>query len=388
LKLRNIFFWLHLTAGSVAGVVILIMSLTGVLLAFEKQLLQRVEQDVRSVPVPSGSTRLPIEELLTRVKESGAGLPATVSWHPDGDSSVELGYGREKTWFVNPYSGEVVGYGARGFRKFFGSVEDWHRWLGASAERRQNWRAVTGACNLAFFFLVCSGLYLWMPRSLAGLKAVLWFRKGLSGRPRDFNWHNTIGFWCCVPLFVMVMSSVAMSYPWANNLVYRAAGSRVPAFGVQGSLANGTRAKVEISLDNLSKLSGSAEQKVANWKTISLRLPMATDVVAVFSIDAGNGGQPSKRSQLTLDRKTGAETKWETFGSYSRGRQWRAWMRFAHTGEVYGIQGQAVAAMASLGGVFLVYTGISLALRRLFAWRGRRETNMAAGEAANSLTTR
>lgn len=375
-------------AGSAAGVVILIMSLTGVLLAFEKQALQHIEKDMRSVPVPSGARRMPIEELLTKVKENGAGPPATVSWHPDGDSTVEFGYGREKTLFVNPCSGEVVGYGAKGFRKFFGSVEDWHRWLGASADGRQNGRAVTGACNLAFFFLVCSGLYLWMPRSAAGFKAVFWFRGGLTSKARDFNWHNTIGFWCCVPLFVMVMSSVVMSYPWANNLVYRAAGSPVPPGGPPGGPASGPRSEGEISFDGLDKLSASAEQKVSNWKTISLRLPKATDAMAVFSIDAGNGVQPSKRSQLTLDRKTGAEKKWETYGSYSRGRRWRFWMRFAHTGEVYGIAGQAVAALASLGAVFLVYTGISLALRRLFAWRGRRETDMAAGEAANSLIPR
>lgn len=46
--------------------------------------------------------------------------------------------------------------------------------------------------------------------------------------------------------------------------------------------------------------------------------------------------------------------------------------RFAHTGEVAGVVGQTVAGLASLGGAFLVWTGISLALRRLRAWLGRR----------------
>jgi uncharacterized iron-regulated membrane protein len=388
LKLRNLFFWLHLTAGSVAGVVILIMSATGVLLAFEKQIVQRAEKNVRVVAVPSGRTRLPIEELLIKVKENGGGLPSIVSWHPEANSSVELGYGRDRAVFVNPYSGAVVGEGAKGLRKFFGSVEDWHRWLGAGPEKRPAWRAVTGACNLAFFFLVCTGLYLWMPRSAAGFKAVFWFRGGLTGKARDFNWHNTIGFWCCVPLFVMVMSSVVMSYPWANNLVYRAAGSPVPPQGPPGGPAGGQRSKSGISLDGLNSLGAAAEKKIAEWNTISLRLPADSDVTAVFSIDTGNGGQPLKRSQLTLNRKTRAETKWETYGSYSRGRQWRVWMRFAHTGEVYGLAGQFIATLASLGGVFLVCTGISLALRRFFAWRERRETRVVAREAASNLIAR
>ncbi len=38
-RIRTVFFWLHLTAGLTAGVVVFIMSATGVLLTFEKQLI-------------------------------------------------------------------------------------------------------------------------------------------------------------------------------------------------------------------------------------------------------------------------------------------------------------------------------------------------------------
>jgi len=34
--------------------------------------------------------------------------------------------------------------------------------------------------------------------------------------------------------------------------------------------------------------------------------------------------------------------------------------------------GQTIAGLASLGGAFLVYTGLALALRRLAAWLKRR----------------
>ena len=36
--LRKVIFWCHLTAGAFAGVVILIMSVTGVLLTYERQI--------------------------------------------------------------------------------------------------------------------------------------------------------------------------------------------------------------------------------------------------------------------------------------------------------------------------------------------------------------
>jgi uncharacterized iron-regulated membrane protein len=75
---------------------------------------------------------------------------------------------------------------------------------------------------------------------------------------------------------------------------------------------------------------------------------------------------------MTFDRITGAAVKDETFADLSAGRRARSWLRFAHTGEFYGLAGQTVAGLASLGGAFLVYTGLALATRRLLAWIRRR----------------
>ncbi len=47
MPVRKIIFWLHLIAGVVAGIVILIMSATGVALAFEKEIIAWAERDVR-----------------------------------------------------------------------------------------------------------------------------------------------------------------------------------------------------------------------------------------------------------------------------------------------------------------------------------------------------
>ena len=59
-------------------------------------------------------------------------------------------------------------------------------------------------------------------------KNVLWFRRGLPPKARDFNWHNVIGFWIGVPLAIVVAGAVPISYPWASNLVYRMAGDTPP----------------------------------------------------------------------------------------------------------------------------------------------------------------
>ena len=83
-----------------------------------------------------------------------------------------------------------------------------------------------------------------------------------------------------------------------------------------------------------------------------------------FTIDAGDGGQPQRRSTLALDPASARIVKVETFASASAGRRLRTWSRFVHTGEYYGVVGQTIAGIASLAGVMLVWTGIALALRR------------------------
>ena len=384
-QLRKIIFWCHLTAGVFAGVVVLIMSLTGVLLAYERQVVAWADtRGYRSQPPAGGAAPLPVDALLAKARAVRPTAPTTLTVRADRAAPVEIGYGREGTLFLSPYTGDVLGEGSPRVRGFFRAVTDWHRWLGAGDERRWLGRAVTGACNFAFLFIVASGFYLWWPRKWTrpNLRGVTWFRRGISGRARDFNWHNVVGFWSAVPLFVVVLSAVVISYTWAGNLVYRVVGERPPAprpaqgpppnQGQQSGGAERRAATPEPAPDNLNSLWARAAAQQQGWRSISLRLPAAADQTAVFTIDSGTGGQPHKRAQLTLDRRTGEVMKWEPFASYTTGRRLRSYLRFAHTGEVLGVLGQTIAGLASAGGALLVYTGLSLAWRRLRAWAARR----------------
>jgi uncharacterized iron-regulated membrane protein len=366
--MRKIFFWLHLTVGSLAGVVILLMSVTGVLLTYEKQVTAWVDRDYKVKPLPSPRS---VEKVLANVRNakaitihSDAGQPVLVTVNPDGGV------------YANPYTGEIIGEQSRPAQNFFRVVTAWHRWLGAgnggqTAISQVNARVITAACNLAFLGLIMSGLYLWLPRvwRWQNVRAALWFRRGLSGKARNFNWHNTAGFWCSVPLFFVVVSSVVMSYPWASNLVYRAAGSPPPAQGERDGGRRGSGSQKDADFLGFDQLWSRAEEQartnVPGWKTINVRISASDRAPVAFTIDASDGGQPQKRATLTLNRRTGEVEKWEPFSSQDAGRRVRTWFRFTHTGEYYGIVGQTIAGIASAGGALLVWTGLSLALRRL-----------------------
>ena len=44
-------------------------------------------------------------------------------------------------------------------------------------------------------------------------------------RKRDFNWHNSLGFWTAIPLFLIAGTGAFISYQWPGRWLDRIAGS-------------------------------------------------------------------------------------------------------------------------------------------------------------------
>jgi uncharacterized iron-regulated membrane protein len=379
---RTVLFWIHLAVGAAAGIVIFIMSVTGVALTYEKQVIEWADRTAWTAPAVAGSHMAP-EALIAAAAaarpekpvigltlRADAAAPATVTF--DGNSAL----------LIDPYTAAIIGEPPSGLRSFFRTMTVWHRYIAFEGASRATGKAITGAANLGFLFLVVSGLYLWFPRvwNWIQFRNVLWFRSGLSSKARDFNWHNAIGFWSCVPLAVIVAGVVPISYGWGNTLVYRMMGDTPPPPAAAAAPRAEIRGEQKLQtyvIDGLNASRSAAIAEVPAWRTITIRLTTNAKAPIVLTVDEGYGGQPQLRRTISFDRASASIVKNEGFEHLSAGRRVRSWLRFAHTGEFYGLTGQTIAGLASLGGVFLVYTGIALALRRLIAWLKRRQ---AAGE--------
>lgn len=394
MQFRKVLFWLHLLGGCVAGAIILLMSLTGVLLTYERQIVAALERGPYRAPAPAATPRLPVDQILDTVRQKYGELPpgATLTLRSDPSEPVEIRLGRDRAIYANPYSGKVEGESAGGTaRNFFQKVTAWHRWLGAEGAGRTTARAITGACNLCFLILIVTGAYLWMPRrwSWQAVRSILYFRTGLAGKARDFNWHNVFGIWALIPLFIVLLTALPMSYSWANDLVYRITGTTPPPPvrrgdgpppGGRPSEARSERPSAPAIGTGYDRMWSRAASQVPNWNSITARIAVSGREPMTFTIDAGTGGEPQKRSTLLLNPATAGVVKFETFADSNRGRRLRIWSRFAHTGEYYGVIGQTVAGAASAAGVMLVWTGVSLALRRFAAWNARRKKSRVPDE--------
>jgi uncharacterized iron-regulated membrane protein len=258
---------------------------------------------------------------------------------------------------------------------------EWHRWLGMSGDNRPLGKAITGACNLGFLFLVVSGIYLWWPKTKRTLRAVIAFDFSLKGKARDWNWHNVAGFWMAVPLFFVVLTATFFSYAWPTDLLYKATGNEPPAKagGTPPQAASGSRGKgreaesrqsemkPEAAAPDYSGLGNyfeTATGAVAGWRTATLRMPAAPGGPLNFTVDRGSHARPDLRTQITVDAQSGSIQKTERYDSYNAARKIRLWVRWIHTGEAGGFLGQTLAGIASAAGALLVWTGLALALRR------------------------
>ena len=375
---RTVLFWAHLAAGAVAGIVILIMSVTGAALMYEKQMVEWADRRAWTAPADAAAALSP-ELLATRVREQRPDLEVTaITLRAIRQAPATITVPGNKALLVNPYDGNIIGEPPSGLRSFFRTMTSWHRYLALDGASRATGRLITGAANLIFLFVVLSGMYLWLPRMWTWIqfKNVMWFRGGLTSKARDFNWHNVIGIWSAIPLSIVVAGALPISYPWASNLVYRMAGETPPAPPAAQQPRPGEQPVVYV-MSGVDTAWLTAQAQIPTWRTMTTRFATASKAPVVISVDEGYAGQPQKRTTFTIDRTSGTVTKSEDFSTLSAGRRARSWLRFAHTGEFYGLAGQTVAGLVSAGGAVLVYTGFALAVRRLWAWLTRRRRSDA-----------
>ncbi len=370
--IRSALFWFHLTCGLGAGIVILMMSFTGVVLTYERQMQTWEDRSYYAEP-ELGQQLLSADQLI----EAGSSIvdfePNSLTLASEPTAPAVLRQGSSQVQILNPYTGLAYAPHSDSISTFFATMHDWHRWLNVNGSGRNTARDITGAANILFLFLLLSGIYLWLPRSFSPttLRArILFNSEHLNGQARDFNWHHVYGFWAALPLLIVIFTATSFHFNWAINPIYQLAGEERPVIVPANNETLDTTQANRIPYADLFAL---AKTYSDDWRTITLTISASGTNAASLVIDEGDGGQPQKRHTLTVDATNGDVMAWTPFTSETTGTQARRWMRYLHTGEAFGIAGQTIAGLASFAGIIMVWTGFALALRRFQRWQVRRK---------------
>ena len=367
---RRILFWSHLSVGLVTGLILFVLALTGVALTYESQIKDLFGPTV--APTVEHAEMLSTDELVALAATAFPGKETTLSYSSDSSDPIRVQSGRRNLKLMDPYQGIFIKAGKTPVDSFFSLMEGLHRNLAMGFDSIG--ADLVKISNVAFLFIILSGMYLWLPKRFRWpfFRQRILITKMPTAKARDFNWHHVFSFWVFIPLLAVVISGATLSYPWARNAVFAVAGVEAP----QGRGGHGGRQATIVTedsslpVDQLVSYQTIYEKALSvdsDWRSITLTLPAsarAKDVTVV--IDTGNGRQAGSQQMISYSRETGEVVK--ALGPdemISPTNALQRYLRFLHTGEIYGVVGQTLAGIASLACLFLVWTGFALAWRRL-----------------------
>lgn len=379
--LRKSLFWIHLVAGLVCAIPLLVVAFTGVLLSVEPQVFDAVERDMLRVEPRAGSAPISLDSMVSSAHRVQAGKVTAVTIVPDASQAAVVRFGKEGAVWVNPWTGAVQGRTTL-VHAAFAWLERIHRWLGS----REVGGKITGVSVLLCFLLSVSGMVLWWPRNLKALSQVVFPRRGLKGRARDWQWHNALGVLALPFLLVLSSTGTVFAWPWAEVAMYRMLGSeppkrpQAPARPAGDKTGEGMAKRLDerAPADPRSQQAGSMVALQQIFDTAKTRAPDRWSAATVRIPDRPGSGASVLFVVPGQTARLGTSVVLKPDGSFAEVKlprtdmafRLRAMLRPIHTGEQFGIPGQALAAFAALACLVLIWTGTAMSCRRFFRKRG------------------
>jgi len=341
---RRILFQLHLAAATVAGVFIVVLGLTGSVMAFEDELDRLTHPRLFRV-VPEGSP-LPLDVLRARAAAVQPGKPVVgygFGVTPDLAWWVSVGGAQI---FVNEYTGEILG--VRSGQTWLAQIHQLHLRLLAG----DTGRTIVAWAGLVMLFLTASGLYLWWPVKRIAINVAA------GGRRAWFDVHNAVGVLTLAFLFVLALTGSVIGFerfttPWLYGMTGSApvpgAAAVVPRSGVAPVTPDEAVAIARATLPGAVPIGVNVPGPKAAYR-VALRYP--------------EDRTPGGRSRVYVDPYGGAVVRAESSRTTAAGTRLINLNRAIHTGDVFGFTSKTVMSLTSLAAVLQAFSGLMMWIRR------------------------
>ncbi|MEX2591851.1 MAG: PepSY-associated TM helix domain-containing protein [Anditalea sp.] len=346
-KTRKFLLQLHLYLGLIPGIPLLIVGLTGALLAFTPE-IQRWDQP-EFYRIEAKGKRMPQAQLVHKIKES---YPNTrlnhismfeepeKPWTVFASGPVD-GKKRFHRMHINPYNGDIqIDITNGGWAQW---IESLHRNLTVG----QLGRYIVGVSSALLIIISLSGLYLWIP-----------FRKGSWRRLMDkgdaLSWHNWTGIAVFPVLIVMAFTGITLTF-------------REPVL----HLVYGITASPELPPPPESTVPSISSQPISCKEAVTIFQQTFPDRIITGFSEPGNAKgayllhwgyeddlNPHAWGKSYLDQYSGMVLGEINHYEHSLGAMYQqTWWMF-HTGEFFGTAGRFVWALFSLTLPLLFLTGL------------------------------
>lgn len=339
--MRNTIRTLHLSIALVAAVFVVILGVTGSIMAFEPELDHLLHRNLWHVEAQG--ELMSLDQIASKMALAFPGERLTGAWvseAPDLACRVSL---PGKLVYVNPYTGGVVGLGAT-TPDLLARIHQLHLrllWMSHPDAGKK----IVGWMDIAMLFLVLSGFYLWWPLKRV---TVSW---NASRRRRWLDVHAVTGLSVFAFLLLLGITGAAIAFDGGENLMYRVTGSKPaerPAHVVTPLPAG------HISLDRAMDIARAALPGATPFQ-ISIPGPPGTyGIRSRFPEDLTPGG----RSRVEVDQYTGAVIFAESSRTAPAGTRAVILNRAIHTGDVFGMPSKILMSLASALTVVMAISGL------------------------------
>lgn len=225
-KRRTIKYWigrLHLWLGLASGLVVLIVSITGCIFCFQKEITETIHKDWYYCP--AGGQPLSLVRLQQKA-ERALGHPVSSiiafrdpahTWefmaYKDNDTALTIfsGITYYQSVFLNPYTGDVTG--RRDYKYDFFMVVKYLHW--SLLLNTPYGQPIVGWSTLVFVILLITGLVLWWPKKWTKAYKDRSFRIKWKGSLRRVNYdlHNVPGFFSLIPALIIAVTGLVFFWP-------------------------------------------------------------------------------------------------------------------------------------------------------------------------------
>lgn len=214
---KKIILKIHLWLGLSSGLVILLLGITGCILAFEIEIrnltesFREVKEEKKAVLPPSILKAIAENSLISKkalgIEYPGKGKAAIAAYYDE--TNYEL-------LFMNPYSGEVLKHKNMS-KDFFRFILDGHFYLWLSPNIGQ---PIVASATLVFLVMMITGLILWWPKNKAARKQRFSIKWTAKWRRKNYDLHNVLGFYMTWIAIFIAITGLVFGFQWFAKSLY------------------------------------------------------------------------------------------------------------------------------------------------------------------------
>jgi uncharacterized iron-regulated membrane protein len=360
--MRRIILNIHLFLGVSAAFFLLILSATGMVIAFEHDIDRWLHPSLWLVK-PLGR-QLPEQELIRiaeRTYSPARVVTVQVFSRPDVVQILQMS--DRGSVYIDPWSGSIRGRvaGPTRTQKWLGYIHQLHLRLipdpASTPSLSAPGKLIVSCAGLAMCLLVPTGFILWWRTRTTSIQwSGSWFRV-------FFDVHRVVGIYAFVLLFVSAFTGVLIGFDFAEKIIYSAMHSPMPT-RLKPPLAEESAGRPSITVDQAMS---AARNAIAGSIITQVRLPANAKSAFTVSVrtplDYSIGG--AVPIPIYVDPYSGRAVQVQDLFVESPGYRMVRLNRAIHTGDYWGTPGNILMALSSLIVGVMVVTGTIIRIKKL-----------------------